>query len=240
MLSKTPQFTPFSQTLSSLFSPPAPLSINSISSTQTANQNTSGSLSMEKIMQSSFVPTPNKIASIFSPEPKMNLTNVLNDRQFNGGVAAPISSEKKRKVESSGGYYKRMGSPSFGAPKDKLSTGYPDKNMVSFMKKIILSNFLYLLDANHIPFLVKQWLPHELSTPSLSSHTRMPRESAHLITGSGRQRARNNAANSSMPYHAYSNQDLSMHHISTIGASNDFMSPMLQKPSFNLKQEPEH
>ena len=68
----------------------------------------------------------------------------------------------------------------------------------------------------------------------------MPGESAHLVTGSGRQRARNNAAHPSMPYHAYSNEDLSMHHISTIGASNDFMSPMLQKPSFNVKQEPDH
>lgn len=105
-------------------------------------------------MQSSFVPTPNKIASIFSPEPKMNLSNVLTDRQVNGGVAVPISSEKKRKVESSGGYYKRMGSPSFGAPKDKLSTGYPDKNMVSLTKiylsrisemNWILTTFLFII-----------------------------------------------------------------------------------------------
>lgn len=207
MFSKTPQFTPFGQSLSSLFSP---VPMVSMSFTPSTLQNGKQALSMEEIMKSSFVPTPPKVGSIFSPEPKMNVTTTLVERQANTGVVVPISTEKKRKIESTGGYFKRMGSPSFGTQKENIHPHHAEK---------------------------QRWHTHEMSTPCFSTHTRMPRENTHLVTGSGRQRSRNKfgssqaAETSSTTYHTFSNnEDLSMHHISSIGTMPDFGSPMLKKP----------
>jgi hypothetical protein len=188
---------------------------------------------MEDIMKSSFVPTPPKVGSMFSPKPNMN--TALAERPANDGAIVPISMEKKRKVESTGGYFKRMGSPSFGAQIENMHPPYADKRRVS-NSEIILALF-HLFDFREIYFLTNaapysffdnQWRTREMSTPSFSTHTRMPRENSHLVTGSGRQRSRNKF-DPSQAEPSSTNEDLSMHHISSIGTMPDFGSPMLKR-----------
>jgi len=94
-------------------------------------------------MKSSFVPTPPKVGSIFSPEPKMNVTTTLVERQANTGVVVPISTEKKRKIESTGGYFKRMGSPSFGTQKENIHPHHAEKQRVSNLKAILVSSCMF-------------------------------------------------------------------------------------------------
>lgn len=107
------------------------------------------------MMKSSFVPTPRKVGSMFSPEPKMHMTKALSDRQAHTGAVVPISMEKKRKIESTGGYFRRMGSPSFGTKKENIHPAYTEKQRVSNVDiivckfysfaKFFFSQFLYLL-----------------------------------------------------------------------------------------------
>jgi hypothetical protein len=92
-------------------------------------------------MKSSFVPTPPKVGSMFSPKPNMN--TALAVRPANDGVIVPISTEKKRKVESTGGYFKRMGSPSFGAQIENMHPPYADKRRVSNSQIILALSYLF-------------------------------------------------------------------------------------------------
>lgn len=127
MLTKTPQLTPFGNSLSSMFSPAitAPLCAMPFS------PNPCNAFSADEIMKSSFVPTPFKTSTNLSPEPKMNLTTVLSERT-NDSNAIPISIEKTRKVESSGSYFKRMGSPTYGIKKEnKHPALFTEKQRVS-------------------------------------------------------------------------------------------------------------
>ncbi len=125
ILTKPPQqLTPFGNSLSSMFSPSIPAPLTSFSPNN-------GTFSAEEIMNSSFVPTPFKAArTSSSPEPKVNLTTVLSDRTGHEGAnPVPISIEKSRKIESSGSYFKRMGSPSYGGIKKENKP--PSQKMVS-------------------------------------------------------------------------------------------------------------
>jgi len=133
MLSDTPQFTPFGNTLSSMFSPTAHPFTSSIF-TPSALQNGNTTLSVDEIMKSSFVPTPHKIGPNFSPESRMNLTSVMSDRQTQESAQVPMSMEKKRKVESSGSYFKRMGSPTYGIKKENIPPSYVEKPRVSHLE----------------------------------------------------------------------------------------------------------
>lgn len=133
MLSDTPQFTPFGNTLSSMFSPTAHPFTSSIF-TPSALQNGNTTLSVDEIMKSSFVPTPHKIGPNFSPESRMNLTSVMSDRQTQESAQVPMSMEKKRKVESSGSYFKRMGSPTYGIKKENIPPSYIEKPRVSHLE----------------------------------------------------------------------------------------------------------
>jgi len=139
MLSKTPQFTPFGQSLSSLFSP-VPMALGNTPLSHHTLEHGKQTLSVEEIMKSSFVPTPRKVGSMFSPEPKMNMSTALSDRQANTGAVVPISMEKKRKIESTGGYFRRMGSPSFRTKKENVLPAYAEKQRVSNVG-IIVYNF---------------------------------------------------------------------------------------------------
>ena len=134
MLSSTPQFTPFGYSLSSMFSP-AVAPIGAMPFSPAVAQKVDNSLSVEKIMKSSFVPTPSKSGSLFSPQPKMNLTTVLSERQIHDSVPVPISTEKQRKMEASGSYFKRMGSPTYGIKKENKPPSYSaDVQRVSCLK----------------------------------------------------------------------------------------------------------
>jgi hypothetical protein len=96
------------------------------------------SISVDEIMKSSFFPTPMKIGSSFSPGPKVNLSSILSSRQVNDSSPVPVSMDKKRKIEQTGGYFKRMGSPSLGSNKENKPQGYGRNIRVRLH---ILSNF---------------------------------------------------------------------------------------------------
>lgn len=204
-LGKTPQFTPFGKTFSSVFSPTptsmikesmqfAPLELN--------RENTA--ISLDEIMKSSFFPTPKRVGSVFSPGPKVNLTSILNSRQVHDSSPVPVSMDKKRKLEQMGGYFKRMGSPTLGANKENQPTAY-GRNI--------------------------KWKCHDLSTPSFSTTKRPSHECATIVTGSGRQRAAQKHISSTSNFVPSSglSQDLSLHHISSFGIMQDYTSPLLKK-----------
>jgi len=127
ILTKNQQLTPFGNSLSSMFSPAIPTQLASYS------PHTGNVFSAEDIMNSTFVPTPFKgdACNSTSPEAKVNLTTVLGERQLNEKNPVPISIEKSRKTESSGSYFKRMGSPSYGIKKENKPPTFGEKKMVS-------------------------------------------------------------------------------------------------------------
>lgn len=201
-IGKTPQFTPFGQALSSVFSP-TPTNLgkdtNDLDALEFNRQQYS--ISLDDIMKSSFVPTPKKIGSTFSPGPKVNLSSILSSRQENDSTPVPVSNDKKRKMQQTGGYFKRMGSPILGGNKENKAQG-SGRNI--------------------------RWKHDELSTPSLSTSARSSNEWANLVTGSGRHRPFYESANE-IPQTLGKDQDLSLHHISSFGTMHDYSSPLLKK-----------
>ena len=116
---KTPDFTPFGKSLSSVFSPtPTQVTKHGNFFAPLGLHNDDPSISLEDIMKSSFVPTPKKVDSTFSPGPKVNLASILSSKHIHDNSPVPVSMDKKRKIEEVGGYFKRMGSPTIGGNKE--------------------------------------------------------------------------------------------------------------------------
>jgi hypothetical protein len=177
ILTKTQQLTPFGSSLYSMFSPAIPASLSVFS------PNVGQAFSAEEIMNSSFVPTPFKTGTSLSPEPKMNLTTVLSDRPINDANPVPISMEKSRKIESSGGsYFKRMGSPSYGIKKENKPPSYSEKKMVSLVKfsNSILS--LCNLISIYLRFICKLSGRHEKCQLLHCLHIRECREKVPILS----------------------------------------------------------
>jgi hypothetical protein len=124
-IGKTPQFTPFGHVLTSVFSPtPTNLGKDENEFGVSVLNRQHLPISLDDIMRSSFVPTPKKIGSVFSPGPKVNLSSILSSRPVNDSSPVPVSIDKKRKMEQTGGYFKRMGSPTLGGNKENKPQGY--------------------------------------------------------------------------------------------------------------------
>jgi len=154
-----------------------------------------------------------------------------------GGAPVPISLEKK-----STSYFKRMGSPAYSIQKDgKVNNNNssdahaatcPHPSSASAMPSSLHSQS-HSNSQSH-----SQRIKQDISTP-YGAVTSMQRSNANLVTGSGRQHrsARNkfmshhngNGSSYQGGYHHNHPQsnDLSMHHISSIGTTYDFGSPML-------------
>jgi hypothetical protein len=160
-----------------MFSPAIPASLSVFS------PNVGQAFSAEEIMNSSFVPTPFKTGTSLSPEPKMNLTTVLSDRPINDANPVPISMEKSRKIESSGGsYFKRMGSPSYGIKKENKPPSYSEKKMVRLVKfsNSILS--LCNLISIYLRFICKLSGRHEKCQLLHCLHIRECREKVPILS----------------------------------------------------------